>query len=285
MDIGFGKFFIEHADQIGIFYFYIFEVLASWIPMSIITLGSFALLLKISVVLQNRKNLTSSNKQLTWSPKTTRTLLTTSVVYSITHIVRSLMTQLVQYRVFVVNFVMSCVSSVCGQCLCTVLVASVVISVCDQHKWSVSVCNNDVSKGGNRVKYSKAELSPLDRDANSGTGMTFYLHYRCLAFGRRQRTGTLRVTHLYSGIMASHLYSDILISHHYSNILIYHLYSDITTSHLYSDILISHHYSDILVYHLYSDITTSHLYSDILIYHLYSDILISLQSDSTISFQ
>ncbi|KAI8776922.1 G-protein coupled receptor [Biomphalaria glabrata] len=72
---------IEILDRIQV---YFLEPLHSWVPISFITTGCVIIWIKVKVTLRRRRNLTSSQNKLSWSPRTTRTLVLTCLVFSLT---------------------------------------------------------------------------------------------------------------------------------------------------------------------------------------------------------
>ncbi|KAI8776923.1 G-protein coupled receptor [Biomphalaria glabrata] len=63
---------------------YFLEPLHSWVPISFITIGCVIIWIKVKVTLRRRRNLTSSQNKLSWSPRTTRTLVLTCLIFSLT---------------------------------------------------------------------------------------------------------------------------------------------------------------------------------------------------------
>ncbi|KAK6961766.1 G-protein coupled receptor [Biomphalaria glabrata] len=60
--------------------------LSKCFPLSIVLIGSLAIAIKIKVILSERKHLTKRNRTFLWSNQTTKTLLTTCSVFSVTEV-------------------------------------------------------------------------------------------------------------------------------------------------------------------------------------------------------
>nr|KAI8727772.1 putative G-protein coupled receptor [Biomphalaria glabrata] len=60
--------------------------LSKCVPLSTVLIGSLAIAVKIKFILAKRKDLTSRNPKLVWSNQTTKTLLTTCSVFSLTEV-------------------------------------------------------------------------------------------------------------------------------------------------------------------------------------------------------
>ncbi|KAK0068021.1 G-protein coupled receptor [Biomphalaria pfeifferi] len=73
------KYIIDRIDLLVV------DTLVSWIPLALVTSATLTILVKVKMVLRNRMRLTSSASKVTWSRRTTRTLLATSVVFILTH--------------------------------------------------------------------------------------------------------------------------------------------------------------------------------------------------------
>ncbi|KAK6959158.1 G-protein coupled receptor [Biomphalaria glabrata] len=84
------SFYNRNKKIIDIFDLIIVDTLVSWIPLVLVTSATFAILIKVNIALKNRRKLTSSSNKVTWSPRTTKTLMTTSVVFIISHACASL---------------------------------------------------------------------------------------------------------------------------------------------------------------------------------------------------
>ncbi|KAI8791110.1 G-protein coupled receptor [Biomphalaria glabrata] len=69
---------------------YVIEFTQCFGSLLFITSGCIVILIKVKKTLKQRKKLTSIQGQLSWSPRTTRTLLLTCLVFSVTHAVRAL---------------------------------------------------------------------------------------------------------------------------------------------------------------------------------------------------
>ncbi|KAH9508679.1 hypothetical protein Btru_049625 [Bulinus truncatus] len=86
-------YFINAADVdevFNIFYVYVSDILSSWVPIALVVLGCVLIAVKVQITLQERQKLTSKKQEkVKWSSQTTRTLLTTCVVFSISHIIYS----------------------------------------------------------------------------------------------------------------------------------------------------------------------------------------------------
>ncbi|KAI8771296.1 G-protein coupled receptor [Biomphalaria glabrata] len=82
-------FFRQNYALIYIFFVYVAESLASWVPICLVILGCIAIGIRVRVSLLRRKRLTGVKAKLKWSPRTTRTLVTTCLIFAVTHAVNS----------------------------------------------------------------------------------------------------------------------------------------------------------------------------------------------------
>ncbi|KAK0057089.1 G-protein coupled receptor [Biomphalaria pfeifferi] len=80
-----GKFYFTNQEIIDVFNYYVVDSLDSWIPLILVTLGTLAVFIQVKVTLRKRQKLTKSLKPITWSTRTTRTLMATSVVFIAAH--------------------------------------------------------------------------------------------------------------------------------------------------------------------------------------------------------
>ncbi|KAK6961575.1 G-protein coupled receptor [Biomphalaria glabrata] len=87
---------INDVTAFNIFYFYICDIMTSWFPMTFVLFGCILTWVKVKMTLSQRKKLTSANQRVQWSNKTTRTLLTTCVIFTTTRIICSLMNYLIR---------------------------------------------------------------------------------------------------------------------------------------------------------------------------------------------
>ncbi|KAI8785553.1 G-protein coupled receptor [Biomphalaria glabrata] len=83
---GIGKIFQENMELVTMLEQYVIDTLISWIPLTIIILGCGVLSIKIKMALLKRKALTSSGTKITWSRRTTRTLMLTCLIFTVTHV-------------------------------------------------------------------------------------------------------------------------------------------------------------------------------------------------------
>ncbi|KAH9500509.1 hypothetical protein Btru_072105 [Bulinus truncatus] len=67
-----------------LFYYYICDNLSSWFPESLVIVGCVIIGIKVKITLSQRRQLTSSMRPVKWSSKTTKTLLATCAVFSMT---------------------------------------------------------------------------------------------------------------------------------------------------------------------------------------------------------
>ncbi|KAI8785847.1 G-protein coupled receptor [Biomphalaria glabrata] len=81
----YNDFLLENMDLIGDVQHWVADPLLSWFPLTFVTLGCTALIIKIRLALSKRRTLTSTQKSVTWSPRTTRTLLLTCLIFATTH--------------------------------------------------------------------------------------------------------------------------------------------------------------------------------------------------------
>ncbi|XP_013089010.2 uncharacterized protein LOC106073087 [Biomphalaria glabrata] len=95
-------------DTFVLLNYYVFDSLESWVPIIFVTGGCVLVWIKVKVSLSKRRKLMPSQKQsIRWSPRTTRTLLITCFVFSVTHIIYSFINYNItaasgsQYRIYV----------------------------------------------------------------------------------------------------------------------------------------------------------------------------------------
>ncbi|KAI8795376.1 G-protein coupled receptor [Biomphalaria glabrata] len=69
---------------------YVFEAISIWVPLSLVSVGCLVIGIKIKMTMSHRRALTASRAYTRWSPKTTRTLLATCLVFSVTRIAYSI---------------------------------------------------------------------------------------------------------------------------------------------------------------------------------------------------
>ncbi|KAH9508076.1 hypothetical protein Btru_052769 [Bulinus truncatus] len=81
-----GDLFTNNQYFIEMFYYCVVEGFALWFPFFFVCLGSFALMIKIKIATRERRKLTASEEKKKTPSKTTRTLLTTCLVFSMTHV-------------------------------------------------------------------------------------------------------------------------------------------------------------------------------------------------------
>ncbi|KAK6995388.1 G-protein coupled receptor [Biomphalaria glabrata] len=89
------EFLINNYSILYTFTVYAMEVLLSWVPTCFISLGCILIGIKISVSISQRRKMTNVNKKRQWSPRTTRTLLTTCLIFAVTHAITALISALV----------------------------------------------------------------------------------------------------------------------------------------------------------------------------------------------
>ncbi|XP_055869545.1 thyrotropin-releasing hormone receptor-like [Biomphalaria glabrata] len=65
---------------------YVFQVFSSWVPVAIVSVGCTFIGVKVFYTLRLRKRMTSKNISIHWSPRTTRTLLLTCLVFTVTNL-------------------------------------------------------------------------------------------------------------------------------------------------------------------------------------------------------
>nr|KAI8752249.1 putative G-protein coupled receptor [Biomphalaria glabrata] len=85
MIITYNTFYSQNSRIIDIFDLLVVDTLVSWIPLAAVSLATFAIMIKVNMALKNRRKLTSSTLKITWSRRTTRTLVATSIVFIISH--------------------------------------------------------------------------------------------------------------------------------------------------------------------------------------------------------
>ncbi|KAH9509667.1 hypothetical protein Btru_044178 [Bulinus truncatus] len=68
------------------------EALLSWLPISFVCIGCLFIAIKVKVSIARRRKLSKLKEKQRWSPRTTRTLLTTCLIFAITHTVTALIT-------------------------------------------------------------------------------------------------------------------------------------------------------------------------------------------------
>ncbi|KAI8782248.1 G-protein coupled receptor [Biomphalaria glabrata] len=89
------EFLIKNFRILYIFTAYFLEAMTSWVPICFVCLGCILIGIKVSVSISQRRKLTSLRKEHQWSPRTTRTLLTTCLIFAVTHAINSLIGLLV----------------------------------------------------------------------------------------------------------------------------------------------------------------------------------------------
>ncbi|KAI8792452.1 G-protein coupled receptor [Biomphalaria glabrata] len=89
MDFTSDALHIEDLDVYNIFYYYVSDILSSWVPISFVSIGCLFIAFKVRRTLQERKKLTAKKESVKWSGRTTVTLLTTCAVFSVTHVIYS----------------------------------------------------------------------------------------------------------------------------------------------------------------------------------------------------
>ncbi|KAK0065867.1 G-protein coupled receptor [Biomphalaria pfeifferi] len=82
-------FFLQNYALIYIFFLYFVESLGSWVPICLVIVGCIAIGIRVRVSLLRRKRLSGIKAKLKWSPRTTRTLVTTCLIFAVTHTVTS----------------------------------------------------------------------------------------------------------------------------------------------------------------------------------------------------
>ncbi|KAH9502213.1 hypothetical protein Btru_070404 [Bulinus truncatus] len=85
---------LEIMDTFQLLNYYVFDSLESWVPIIFVTVGCVLISIKVHVSLKARRKLAASSAPtsltaIRWSPRTTRTLLTTCCVFAVTHVVYS----------------------------------------------------------------------------------------------------------------------------------------------------------------------------------------------------
>ncbi|KAI8779555.1 G-protein coupled receptor [Biomphalaria glabrata] len=84
------EFFIKNFSILYTLAAYAEEALASWVPICFISLGCVLIGIKVYVSISHRRKLTNVSKKQNWSPRTTRTLVTTCLIFAITHTITAL---------------------------------------------------------------------------------------------------------------------------------------------------------------------------------------------------
>ncbi|KAI8779553.1 G-protein coupled receptor [Biomphalaria glabrata] len=84
------EFLIKNFSILYTFSAYALEALASWGPICFISLGCVLIGIKVYVSISHRRKLTNVSKKHNWSPRTTRTLVTTCLIFVITHTITAL---------------------------------------------------------------------------------------------------------------------------------------------------------------------------------------------------
>ncbi|KAH9491590.1 hypothetical protein Btru_030977 [Bulinus truncatus] len=69
---------------------FVFEGFSSWLPSSLISVGCILIGIKVKITLRKRKQISAGKGKLAWSPRTTRTLLATSILFAVSRIFYSL---------------------------------------------------------------------------------------------------------------------------------------------------------------------------------------------------
>ncbi|KAK0045740.1 G-protein coupled receptor [Biomphalaria pfeifferi] len=83
-------FLVKNFSVLNTFTVYALETLASFVPTCFMCLGCILIGIKVSVSVSQRRKLTREKKKQKWSPRTTRTLLITCLIFAITHAITSL---------------------------------------------------------------------------------------------------------------------------------------------------------------------------------------------------
>ncbi|KAH9495256.1 hypothetical protein Btru_016197 [Bulinus truncatus] len=95
MTIAESQFFAANRDTVTVVEFNVVDVLISWVPIALVSIGSFSVSVRVRWVLSQRRRITSSLNNITWSPRTTRTLMATCFVFVVTHVIGSLLLLLI----------------------------------------------------------------------------------------------------------------------------------------------------------------------------------------------
>ncbi|KAI8782255.1 G-protein coupled receptor [Biomphalaria glabrata] len=83
-------FLVKNFSVLYTFTVYALETLASYVPTCFVCLGCILIGIKVSVSISQRRRLTREKKKQKWSPRTTRTLLVTCLIFAVTHAITSL---------------------------------------------------------------------------------------------------------------------------------------------------------------------------------------------------
>ncbi|KAK0045736.1 G-protein coupled receptor [Biomphalaria pfeifferi] len=89
------EFLFNNFSILYSFTAYFLEAMTSWVPVCFVCLGCILIGIKVSVSISQRRKLTSLRKEQQWSPRTTRTLLTTCLIFAVTHAINALIGTLV----------------------------------------------------------------------------------------------------------------------------------------------------------------------------------------------
>uniref|UniRef100_A0A2C9M5G7 G-protein coupled receptors family 1 profile domain-containing protein n=1 Tax=Biomphalaria glabrata TaxID=6526 RepID=A0A2C9M5G7_BIOGL len=104
--VALGNVYSSNKNIIDFMELYVVDFCVSWFPLVVIVTGCSVLFLKVKLTLRRRRHLTSRQK-LEWSPRTTRTLLLTCVIFALTHSASSVLHYTCpmdsQVRVFIRN--------------------------------------------------------------------------------------------------------------------------------------------------------------------------------------
>ncbi|KAH9523823.1 hypothetical protein Btru_047126 [Bulinus truncatus] len=84
------SFSIDDATPFTIFYYYVSDILSNWFPTAFVVVGCVVIWARVKITMSQRKKLTSGSCEVKWSNRTTRTLLTTCCIFSVTHVIFSL---------------------------------------------------------------------------------------------------------------------------------------------------------------------------------------------------
>ncbi|KAH9491589.1 hypothetical protein Btru_030976 [Bulinus truncatus] len=68
---------------------YVFEIGTSWIPSSFICFGCILIGIRVKIALWERRKMSQMKESVKWSPRTTRTLLTTCLIFAASHLMSS----------------------------------------------------------------------------------------------------------------------------------------------------------------------------------------------------
>ncbi|KAI8785850.1 G-protein coupled receptor [Biomphalaria glabrata] len=85
LSLQYNDFLCEYLDLIEDAQHWVADPLLSWLTLAFVTFDCNVLVIKFRLALAQRRALTSTQRSVTWSPRTTRALLLTCLMIALTH--------------------------------------------------------------------------------------------------------------------------------------------------------------------------------------------------------